>query len=69
MRAWKRWYIPRFIQYWHIFVCSVFDHKWGQWRVETEDWFEYVDDPCDYAWRGCSYCGLLQHARKSYETP
>lgn len=67
-RARKRWIIPRLKQYGCILLCSIFGHKWRQWRVETEDLFEYVAEPIDYAWRGCNRCSLLQHARKQHET-
>lgn len=56
---------PRLIQLLNIVICFVSDHRWSQWRMETEDWFEYVEAPEPYAWRACRRCHLLQHVRPS----
>lgn len=69
MRARKRWIVPRLKQYGCILICVIFGHTWNEWRVETEEWFEYVYEPVDYGWRSCSNCGLIQQARKTYEAP
>lgn len=52
---------PRLVQLLSILRCAVLGHRWSQWRVETLEWFEYVDHPQPYAWHGCKRgCGALE---------
>lgn len=55
---------PRLVQLLQLARCRVIGHDWKRWRVETEEWFEYVDEPQPYAMRGCDRgCGTMEHAR------
>lgn len=56
------WPPPRLRQLVAIVHCAVRGHAWSQWRIETEDWFQYVDGPVPWAWHTCQRCGLLKHA-------
>lgn len=55
-----KWPPPRLIQLFNIVYCAVISHNFGRWRIETDDWFEYVDEPRDWAWRCCSRCGRIE---------
>lgn len=55
---------PRLVQLCRRVACAVRGHDWGRWRIETEDWFKYVDEPEPYAMRSCQRrCGAMEHAR------
>jgi hypothetical protein len=59
---------PRLVQLLAIARCARWWHKWGRWRRETEDWFEYVDAPVLWAWRCCTRCGLLEQVAPPADT-
>jgi hypothetical protein len=48
--------------------CRATDHRWRDWRVETRDWFEYVEEPELWAWRHCSRCAASEHVIAKYGT-
>ena len=50
------WHLPRVQQWAAIVTCALLGHSWGRWRRETEEWFEYVDEPLPWAWRMCQRC-------------
>jgi len=53
---------PRLVQLLRLLRCAATGHQWSQWRVETEDWFEYVDGPELWAGRRCENdCGTIEH--------
>lgn len=53
---------PRLVQLVQKLVCRTVGHDWSAWRIETKDWFEYVDEPEPYAWHVCRrHCGAHQH--------
>lgn len=55
---------PRLMQLVAIATCALRrEHDWSRWRVETEDWFEYVDAPLPWAWRICKRCGLSERVQ------
>ena len=66
-RFWERRIVlppPRLKQLLARLECHVFGHDWGDWRVETQEWFEYVPAPERFAMRGCSrQCGTMEHCR------
>lgn len=52
---------PRLVQLLKLGRCRLQGHRWNRWRVETLDWFEYVDTPEPYAWRTCARgCGTIE---------
>lgn len=56
------WRLPRIQQFATIIGCRLIGHDWGQWRIETEEWFEYVDGPRPWSWRMCRRCHLPERA-------
>jgi hypothetical protein len=63
---------PRLKRLWRKPLCRLKGHEWGGpnslpggWRVETEEWFEYVAGPEAWAWRGCR-CGASEHVIAGY---
>lgn len=65
LRAKCRWIKPRLAQLWQMYLCAMDPrhHAWGRWRIETEGWFEYVEEPEPWAWRTCRRCGLMEHIK------
>ena len=62
----KRWVLPRLGQLYQLALCYFLGHIWGQWRMETEDWFEYRVEPEPWTWRACrAGCGALEYVRES----
>lgn len=51
---------PRLTQLLNICYCFIKDHNYSRWRIETEDWFEHVDEPIDWSWRTCRRCSLIE---------
>lgn len=62
-RARVLWRCPlrKLVRGYHVIGCWVWGHPWGPWRVETEDWFEHIEQPVLGAWRMCISCRLGQH--------
>lgn len=59
------WPPPPIIQIINILTCKLCGHKWSRWRKEDEIWFEYVDEPEDWAWRICKCCRTTQNVSSS----
>lgn len=55
---------PRLVQLLKLGRCRLQGHRWNRWRIETEDWFEYVDEPVPYAWHTCARgCGMIERVQ------
>lgn len=55
------WPPPRLVQIIHLGQCRLRGHRWSSWRIETEDWFEYIDEAVPGAMRGCERrCGTIE---------
>lgn len=55
------WHLPRIRQLLSIATCALLGHNWSRWRIETEEWFEYVDAPAPWTWRICQRCRVTEH--------